>query len=130
MNTRAFNPGFRISEVDAIVLILGTVSAVGVGVLVPWFGIAIAFVIGHFFLFCNVVRMARPREVAWATIFVALSISTVVMGSPSWPTSLAISFVTTVIFVAGELRKPSYHGVFWRRINPNLPQWWDANSSA
>jgi hypothetical protein len=25
-----------------------------------------------------------------------------------------------------EMRKPSYHGVGWQRINPGLPAWWDA----
>jgi hypothetical protein len=25
------------------------------------------------------------------------------------------------------LKKPSYHGVGWRCINPELPAWWEAN---
>jgi hypothetical protein len=30
------------------------------------------------------------------------------------------------VLVIFEMRKPSYHGVFWRRVNPNLRQWWEA----
>jgi hypothetical protein len=28
------------------------------------------------------------------------------------------------VLVVLEARKRSYHGVFWRWINPGLPAWW------
>lgn len=91
-----------------------------------WPGIAILFVVGHFFLFCNVVRMSRPSELIWAGLFIAMMTSTMLAGAPSWPMTLALSFATTIVLVALEVRKPSYHGVFWRRLNPRLPEWWEA----
>jgi hypothetical protein len=130
LTNRSFNPGFRISAIDVIVLLVGIFAAADIGALIPWFGAAIAFVVGHFFLFCNVIRMARPSELTWAVVFIALTISTVILGIPGWPISFFASLIVTVVLAALELRKPEYHGVFWRRINPGLPQWWEANRSA
>jgi len=35
-----------------------------------------------------------------------------------------VIFGSTIICVAVEMRKPSYHGVGWKWINPKLPEWW------
>jgi len=35
---------------------------------------------------------------------------------------LGVTAMLTLI----QTRQPSYHGVFWRQLNPNLPQWWEA----
>ncbi len=95
-----------------------------------WPGIAILFVLGHFFLFCNVIRMARSSELSWAAIFVGLSASTIVYGFPSWSVTLLLSLAATFALIALEIRKPSYHGIYWRKLNPKLPEWWKANSLA
>ena len=92
----------------------------------PWLGISIGFVVAHFFLFCNVVRMERLGELAWAGVFVLLYASTTLTGVPQWPVTLAISLAVTIVFVVLEMRMPSYHGVFWRKVNPRLPDWWEA----
>jgi hypothetical protein len=81
-------------------------------------------------MFCNVVRMARPLELTWAVTFVVLAAMTVVLGSWTWPLSLGLSLILSTVLMGLELRKPSYHGAFWRRINPGLPQWWEANIAA
>lgn len=129
MAVPTFSPGFRLSPLDVIVLIIGTIAAAAVGIVVPWIGFVIAFVVGHFFLFCNVVRMARPLELTWAAVFTTLSASTILTGNPGWPWTAGIALLTTAVVVAIELRKPSYHGLAWQRINPNLPQWWEATQS-
>ena len=28
-----------------------------------------------------------------------------------------------------ELRKPSYHGIFWQKLNPKLPEWFSENQN-
>jgi hypothetical protein len=127
-NARTFGPGFRFSKLDAIILLVGLYISADTAAVYPWLGIAIGFVIAHFFLFCNLVRMARPFELAWSALFVLLASSTIVVGSPPWPVTLAISFAVTVVLVGLEMRKPSYHGVFWRQINPGLPQWWQEHA--
>lgn len=130
MPAPTFSPGFRISMLDVVVLFLGASLAATIGVVQPWIGVAIAFVVAHFFMFCNVVRMARPLELTWAATFVALAAMTVVFEAWSWPFTLGLSFILSTALVTMELRKPSYHGAFWRQINPGLPQWWEANIAA
>ncbi|MBY0454331.1 MAG: hypothetical protein K2Q11_05555 [Burkholderiaceae bacterium] len=90
-------------------------------------GLAIAFTVGHFFLFCNIVRMARPRELIWAGAFVVLSTASALNGAPSWSQTFFASLAITCILVALELRSPSYHGILWQKINPNLRVWWQAH---
>ena len=121
-----FQPGFRISAVDAIVLIVGTVATIALWQTIWWLAFIVAFVVGHFFVFCNVFRVARPLELAWAAVFIASMYPTIAFGVPGWPASIAISLTMTVAVIAIEMRKPSYHGVLWKRVNPGLPQWWGA----
>jgi hypothetical protein len=125
---RTFRPGFRFSKLDAVILLVGLYISADTASVYPWVGIAIGFVIAHFFLFCNLVRMARPSELAWSALFVLLASSTILVGSPQWPMTLAISFAVTVVLIGLEMRKPSYHGVFWRQINPELLQWWQEHA--
>lgn len=122
-----FRPGFRLSEIDVGVLILGVVVSVPLARLDEFFAIALLFALGHFFLFCNVLRMMRPLEVAWAVLFVVLAASTVRTGFPTWGYTLSAMLAVTAILAAVQIALPSYHGVFWRRVNPGLPQWWAEN---
>jgi hypothetical protein len=130
MNARTFNPGFRFSKLDAIVLMFGFIGSAGLAAIMPWIGAAIAFVIAHFFLFCNLVRMGRRFELLWAALFLVLAALTILRGQPAWPITFAISFAGTVLLIALELRRPSYHGVFWQYVNPNLSQWWELHGDA
>ena len=127
MTTHTFAPGFRLSAVDVVVLIAGTIASIALATMTWWWGLAVGFVLGHFFLFCNVFRMARPLELAWAAVFVVLAGGTITHETPGWMATFGISVITTICVIAIELRKPSYHGIGWQRINPNLPQWWDAH---
>lgn len=92
-----------------------------------WWAFCLAFVVLHFFLFCNVFRLARPLELLWAAVFVMLAGATIVFDQPGWLVTTALSLIVTFIVVAVEMRKPSYHGIAWRQINPNLLQWWEAH---
>ena len=121
-----FKPGVRLSALDVCVLICGTVGSVVAWQWVWWVGFVIAFVVAHFFLFCNVFRMSRPLELVWAAAFVALAGSTVVSEAPGWIVTVVGSLVVTVAVIAIEMRRPSYHGIAWERLNPRLPQWWEA----
>lgn len=130
MTSPTFTPGFRVSRLDVVVLILGGSFAAIIGAIQPWFGVAIAFAIGHFFMFCNVIRMARPLELTWAAKFVILAAVTVVLEAWTWPVTLGLSLIVSTALMMVELHKPSYHGALWRQINPGLLQWWEANIAA
>lgn len=130
MKQRVFNPGFRLSKVDIAVLVVGSLAAVLVGVSVSlWLGVGIAFVVAHFFLFCNVVRAARPLELGWSAYFVALAAVGSLTDLLSWASVLLLTLPATLLVVVLELRKPSYHGIAWWMINPGLPDWWELHGN-
>lgn len=121
-----FAPGFRTSTRDACVLCAG---AVGSGLLVQSnvsAAIVIGFAVAQFFLFCNVFRISRALELIWAGVFVVLAGATIVLGWPGWWVTAGISTGVTLVVILIEMRKPSYHGIGWRWINPDLPKWWEA----
>lgn len=128
MKTNAtFAPGFRLSKLDVFVLLLGAVACIALAQVDVALSAAVAFLLGHFFLFCNVLRMARLYELVWSGIFVALSAGSLLASVPGWGLTFLLSFASTLLLAALQLRRPSYHGVYWRRINPNLPDWWRTN---
>lgn len=124
VRSAGFEPGFRLSMLDLFVLFVAAAGSGWLGFLDGSWGFAVAFVVAHFFLFCNVFRIARPLELAWAGMFVLLAAGTILGNVPGWPTTTAVMLTMTVIVVSIEMRKPSYHGIAWQRINPGLPAWW------
>jgi hypothetical protein len=125
-----FSPGFRLSPLDVLVLVAGAAGVVALASLEGWLGLVAGFPLAHFFLFCNVFRVARPLELLWAVAFASPAAATILWGVPGWwATSLGSVFVAGFV-VAVEMRKPSYHGVGWRRINPGLPSWWETRRQA
>ncbi len=129
MDMRKFQPGFRLSPLDVIVLILGGIASAYAMTIDRWFGSAIAFVVLHFFIFCNVLRMSRPLELLWAIIFVALGVASICVNLLSWSAVFAASAIVTVIVVVVEARGPAYHGVGWQKLNPRLPEWWASTAA-
>ena len=126
MNLAAFAPGFRFSVVDGFVLVGGVAGTIVLSIFAWWEGFAIGFVIAHFFLFCNVVRMARRLELLWGGVFVALAGATIAMDTPGWLVTTGVSLSVTVIAVIVQIRNPEYHGVGWKWTNPGLPACWEA----
>ena len=74
MADRVFSPGARFSSGDAVALLVFLMVAGDIGAIAPGVGAAIIFVVAHFFLFCNILRMERSAELMWAAFFVALSV--------------------------------------------------------
>ena len=124
-----FSPGFRISVTDSLVLFAGAVGSILAAQVEWWMGLVVGFAIGHFFLFCNVFRISRPLELAWAALFIVLAGSTITTEQPGWPLVIGISLIATLLVVAEQVRKPSYHGIAWQRLNPKLLDWWEADSN-
>ncbi|MCE9608553.1 MAG: hypothetical protein K8U03_27015 [Planctomycetia bacterium] len=125
-----FQPGFRISVVDRLVIVVGAAAAIALWSIAWWLGFIVAYVVMHFFLFCNIFRVARAPELVWSGLFIGLTYGTLTFGVPSWAITIGVSLAATALIVALEMRKPSYHGVLWQRINPGLPQWWAKRSAA
>ena len=117
---RTCAPGFRLSFSDVLVLIAGGLACAWLTRLDGALSMVVAFVLGHFFLFCNVIRMARTLELIWAGQFAVLSSSTLLLGAPTWLQTYFLSLAGTLVLIVVQVRKPSYHGVFWKTLNPGL----------
>jgi hypothetical protein len=127
MATPAFAPGFRLSAVDLLVLILGALLSVALAFIDLSYCLVVCIPLAHFFIFCNVFRVSRVPELIWAGIFVVLAGATLVSGFPGWWVTVFVAVCVCAVVVVAEMRKPSYHGAYWQRINPGLPDWWKAN---
>ena len=129
MHEPEFARGFRLTAVDVAFLVLGAAGAAVASSYLGVLGLIIGLAVFHFFIFCNVFRICRASELLWATIFVATFGSTLLVEKPGWLISLVVSVASAAILIVLEMRKPSYHGIFWKKVNPNLPSWWDRKSS-
>jgi hypothetical protein len=125
MKQSTFSPGFRLSFLDVVFVIGSLLATIGLASLTWWWGLVVGFVSGNFFLFCNVFRVARPLELVWSVLFLTLAVATIVLDAPGWPVTVAISGGATLAVIFLQMRKPSYHGIAWQWINPNLPAWWE-----
>ncbi len=119
-----FKPGLRLSFFDMVILAIAVISVIYLAKVLFFASFMVMFVIGHFFLFCNVFRVSRILEIIWAIVFVSASIMTLIVGYPGWILTVLISLVLSIGFIIYEIKSPSYHGIFWQRINPQLETWW------
>lgn len=117
--------GFRFFTTDGVVLALGGAAGAlgwiyggGIGLIPP-------FVVLHFFLFCNVFRVRRKPELVWAGTFLLNCAAWSVAGRFQVAWIFAIQFLVTIAIILAEIRSPYYHGVFSRRINPQIHDYLD-----
>jgi hypothetical protein len=117
--------GFRLSVTDIAVLALAVPAT---GLLWPVIGAMagiIPMAVGHFFLFCNIVRIHRWKELVWAAVCLLNVGGWAACDRLWWPGILAVQTPLTVVLIATELRTRRYHGVWARRINPHLQDYLD-----
>lgn len=125
MNQREFKPGFRLSMLDAAVIVIAAINSYLLAENYSfWLGVGVAFVVAHFLLFCNVLRASRPLELSWSAFFVLLAALASLLSMPTWPVLLVLAALATPVVAVLELLKPSYHGLGWQVVNPDLPEWW------
>ena len=117
---RKRNWGFRFSSTDAAAL-LAFGSAIAIlhrfGSSLSWI---VAIIASHFFLFCNVFRVVRRRELIWAAAFVMNVAFWLALGRLEWFNVLACQLPITAGVIAWELKATRYHGVFAARLNARL----------
>jgi hypothetical protein len=112
--------GFRFFATDAVVI--GVLAAAAIALRrienpLWWILIVVA---GHFFLFCNIVRIRRRLEFIWAGLFIANIGVWLWFGELGWLGVLCVQLPITLCLVLIELRSGRYHGVLARRTNPRL----------
>ena len=124
-----FQPGFRLSVFDTIILIIGIAGSILLGSVAWWFGAIVAFVVLHFFLFCNVFRISRPPELIWGAIFLATAAATILTERPGWIATFSIAIAVSTYLIWRETKRKHYHGIYWQSWNPDLVSWWDAREN-
>lgn len=100
------------SKLDIAVIMIALAGAVWLYGYSAKLSFVVLFVVAHFFLFCNIVRMSRIPELIWGAIFSPACISSMRYGFPPWYAAILLALLATVVLVTLELKKPSYHGVF------------------
>lgn len=112
--------GFRFSFMDALVIgVFVCTTAVLWHFDCPlWWILVIAT--GHFFLFCNVFRIARPRELIWAATFILNIVVWACFDHLAWLPVLLCQLPITAGLLIADMRSPLYHGVFANRLNSQL----------
>jgi len=105
--------GFRIMWWDPVVMLLCAVLVwAGWDLLGPWTLLA-PFVLGTFFLFCNVFRVRRNLELLWGATFV-VNVALWMRWDPSLAGMLATQSGVTALVIGLTVRSPGYRGVLSR----------------
>jgi hypothetical protein len=112
--------GFRFSVADAAALAAFGALAAGLHRLDSGLAWVVAVAAVHFFLFCNVFRVARRRELIWAALFIMNVGLWLWLGRLDWFNVLACQLPVSVVVIAWEIRTTRYHGIFADRLNPTL----------
>ncbi|HEY3360163.1 MAG TPA: hypothetical protein VGQ83_43325 [Polyangia bacterium] len=121
MGTRDAGCGLRFSVRDAAILAGAGLTALLARDLPGQPGILVLVVVGHFFLFCNVIRLRRRFELIWAAAFVTLAVAMSLTGRLRWPTVVLGVMPITAALIVAEVRSLRYHGV-WCRRPPRPPE--------
>jgi hypothetical protein len=112
--------GFRFSAIDALALAAFGALAAGlsrIGSSLWWMVVIVA---AHFFLFCNVFRVARRRELLWAAVFILNVATWLLSGRLDWFNVMACQLPVTTGVIAWEIKNARYHGIFADHFNANL----------
>lgn len=112
--------GFRFSFADAAALVAFGAAVAILHKLGSSFSWIVAIVAAHFFLFCNIFRVVRRRELIWAAAFVMNVGLWFLLGQLDWFKVLACQLPVSTGVIAWELRAARYHGIFADRLNPAL----------
>jgi len=112
--------GFRCSWSDVAVLVAMPPATWWLWSMVGPIAGVMPFAVGHFFLFCNVFRIQRGKELLWAACCVLNVAGWAFADRLEWAWILAAQTPLTVALIGVEMRQPSYHGLMAHRINPCL----------
>lgn len=126
MDDPNFKPGFQFSWLDVFVLVVGLAGSIAAGWQAWWAGTVVAFVVIHFFLFCNVFRIPQAMELVWSVFFVLLAGMTILVNFPSWIATFTVSLSLSSLLVWRTIRRDDYHGICWKRWNPGLREKWES----
>ncbi|RZA27389.1 MAG: hypothetical protein EOP10_00390 [Proteobacteria bacterium] len=118
-----FAPGFRLLKHDKWAIGIFTISTIVFWKASPLLSFCSFMAAAHFFLFCNVFRIRRLPELIWSAVF----LTTVYLqsrGHLSLMTMVTVCELVALILIAVSIRQKDYHGILWKKFNPELESWW------
>lgn len=110
--------GFRCSWSDLVVLAACIPLTWWVWRTIGIMAGVIPFAVGHFFLFCNVFRIQRNREIVWAVLAVMQVTAWTLANALDWRWVLVVQTPITIVIIWLEMCGEKYHGICARHINP------------
>lgn len=115
--------GARFFLTDGLVIVLAVVLTMWLRRIDHELWWIVPMVAGHFFLFCNVFLVWRRLEFIWAGVFVINVAMHLALGRLDWWGPCLWQLPVSIAVIALQMRSPWYHGVWARRINPNLEEY-------
>ncbi len=112
--------GFRFSVTDFFVLLIAAWSNWFLWGYLEEISLLIAFVVFHFFLFCNVFRIRQKFELIWSAVFLSNFFIWLHFLDANVVGLFATTFIFTIIIIVREFYQPRYHGIFAKKINKSL----------
>lgn len=112
--------GFRLSAADVALLVLAIPATWWLWAQIGAMAGVIPLAVGHFFLFCNVFRIHRTKELTWAGVCVLNVSAWTFIDDVWWPGILMVQLPVTTVLIWTEIRHQRYHGIFARHLNPKL----------
>ena len=102
--------GFRVMPWDPVAALLCALAVWRVWPQLGHWSLVMPFVLGNFFLFCNVFRVRRSHELVWAAVLLANCAGWLYLG-PTLAGIVLAQLPVTVAVIWLEIRSPTYHGV-------------------
>jgi hypothetical protein len=102
--------GFRFSATDALTIVVCIVATIWGRNQIGSAAWIFPFVLGHFFLFCNVFRVPRKPELFWAGGFILIA-TLCLAADVSLLHAMWLVLPVTIGVLANSTRLPGYHGV-------------------
>lgn len=116
--------GMQFSAGDALVLVIAALAIWMLWTPAQEFALLVGFVVAHFFLFCNIFRIHRKHELAWAAVFVLNVFSGLAMEAWGLVEAMLWQVPLTVALIVAEMCSSRYHGAGCRVINARQVAEW------
>jgi hypothetical protein len=120
--TPSREPGARLAVSDLVVIASGIAATGALQASAPLLAWLPPVVFGHFFLFCNVVRLRTAKELAWCAVFLANFALHAHAGAVGGGAILAWQLPVTLALVASEVASPGYRGLGYAALGKNPPR--------
>ncbi len=109
--------GIRFSIPDGIVIVICVIVTWTLYPIIGKESLLFPYVLGHFFLFCNIFRISRKPELIWSGLFVVNFLMICIVAEKSSATAMTVQLPITLVIIGNEIRKPYYHGIACKIIN-------------